>query len=274
MKLIQCIIGLSLIALTACKQEKKNEENKEEKPLNVAIEKESKIATENSIIKKSHQVYKVKKALSIPKIDGENNDESWQAIEWRPLDQLWLGKEYSKQDFEGKYKLTWNKDALYLLVSITDDVLYDQHKDPKQLWWDDDCVEIFIDADNSGGKHLDTHNAFAYHVALDHNVIDMSTKKEPILFNDHVKTAHITTGNTTIWEHKIYLFEEASFKENEKNTPLQLKANNKIGFALAYCDNDGSKERENFIGSTFVAGEDKNQGYINADIFDTIQLIE
>ena len=55
---------------------------------------------------------------------------------------------------------------------------------------------------------------------------------------------------------------------------MHLNTNDKIGFALAYCDNDGSKERENFIGSTFVPGEDKNQGYINADIFETIQLVE
>jgi hypothetical protein len=47
-----------------------------------------------------------------------------------------------------------------------------------------------------------------------------------------------------------------------------------MGFALAYCDNDTSKERENFIGSVAVAGEDKNRGWIDAGIFGTIVLKE
>ena len=35
---------------------------------------------------------------------------------------------------------------LYLLVEITDDVLFDQHANPLHLYWDDDCIEIFIDS--------------------------------------------------------------------------------------------------------------------------------
>ena len=34
-------------------------------------------------------------------------------------------------------------------MEITDDVLLDQHEDFLALWWDDDCVEIFVDEDNS-----------------------------------------------------------------------------------------------------------------------------
>lgn len=271
MKLAQLTVLLLSILITACKQKKQNSINKQVIENTIEV-KDSVI--ENPKIVKSFKARTILKAQNAPKIDGKKTDKCWQNVDWQPLDQLWVGAAFTKDDFEGKYKLTWDNEALYLLVAVTDDVLFDQYKDPKELWWDDDCVEIFIDADNSGGQHLDNHNAFAYHVALDHNVVDMSTTKEAILFNDHVKTAHITEGNHTIWEHKIYLFEEASFNENEKNIPLQLKNNDQIGFALAYCDNDGSKERENFIGSVFVPGKDKNQGYINADILETIQLVE
>lgn len=271
MKLAQLTFLLLSILTAACKQ--KNTTPIKEQVITDTISVKN-VEVEKPKIVKSLKARNILKAQNAPQIDGKNTDACWQNMDWQPLDQLWVGEEFSKDDFEGKYKLTWDHEALYLLVSITDDVLFDQYKDPKELWWDDDCVEIFIDADNSGGQHLDNHNAFAYHVALDHNVVDMSTTKEAILFNDHVKTQHITTENTTIWEHKIYLFEEVSFNENEKNIPLQLKENTQIGFALAYCDNDGSKERENFIGSVFVPGEDKNQGYINADIFETIQLVE
>ena len=79
----------------------------------------------------------------------------------------------------------------------------------------------------------------------------------------------------TLWEHKIYLFDEATFNEDStENTPMQLEPDKEIGFALAYCDNDNSPERENFIGSVYIEGEDKNKGYLTADIFGTIVLKE
>ena len=62
--------------------------------------------------------------------------------------------------------------------------------------------------------------------------------------------------------------------ENNSVKPVQLSAGKNVGFALAYCDNDTSKTRENFIGSVYVPGEDKNQGWINADIFGTLHLEE
>ncbi|MBW2998850.1 CBM9 family sugar-binding protein, partial [Candidatus Woesearchaeota archaeon] len=48
----------------------------------------------------------------------------------------------------------------------------------------------------------------------------------------------------------------------------------KIGFAIAYCDNDTSEHRENFIGSVFVDGNDKDRGWKDAGIFGTIELKE
>ncbi len=77
--------------------------------------------------------------------------------------------------------------------------------------------------------------------------------------------------NTTLWELQISLFSD-SYKETEVNHPVTLFEGKKIGFAVAYCDNDGSVERENFIGSIAVEGEDKNRGWIDASIFGTIQL--
>ena len=232
-------------------------------------------STVNVSSDKTEKKRNISKAKTVPTIDGKNEDACWGELEWSALDQRWLGEEYSIKDFSGRYKLTWDEDALYLLVQIIDDELVDQHPDPFESWWDDDCVEIFIDADNSGGDHLHNHNAFAYHVGLDNNVVDLSTEKMPILFNEHVETKYVTQGSTTIWEHKIYLFDEATYNEGStENTPLKLKANQEVGFALAYCDNDGSEERENFIGSVFVPGKDKNQGYKTADIFETIVLTE
>lgn len=223
--------------------------------------------------KKDHQLIEVNKTEQPPLIDGKATEQCWNLSDWQALDQNWLGDSYTHEDFNGRYKLSWDKDALYLLVEITDDVLYDQHKDPLTLWWDDDCVEVFVDEDNSGGNHQFTHNAFAYHIALDGNVVDLAPDEQPRLYNDHIVSKRNTNGNLTTWEIALKVYPD-TFVDGAKNIVSQLSEGKKMGFALAYCDNDNSKERENFIGSVFVPGEDKNQGWINADIFGTLVLKE
>jgi len=219
------------------------------------------------------QLIEVKKAKINPTIDGIASEAIWSAAEWQPLNQLWLGNAYTSEDFKGKYKLTWTEDALYLLAEIQDDKLIDINADPLKAWWDDDCLEVFIDEDNSGGEHQFNHNAFAYHIALDGNVVDMSTQKEGKLYNSHIVSKCITTGNTTIWEVKISLY-DANYNDNGDNTAVKLYANKNVGFALAYCDNDTSANRENFIGSIPVEGNDKNRGWIDANIFGTLILVK
>ena len=218
-----------------------------------------------------NQLITVKKAKTNPVIDGKADDDIWSNTIWLPLDELWLGDTYSNEDFSGQYKLTWSDDALYLLAEIKDDILVDNHTDPLIAWWDDDCLEIFIDEDNSGGEHQYNHNAFAYHVSLDGNVVDMSTEKVGKLYNSHIQSKRITTGNKTLWEVKISLFND-TYKDDAENSPEKLYPGKVIGFALAYCDNDTSKERENFIGSVYVEGKDKNRGWIDANIFGTLKL--
>ena len=57
--------------------------------------------------------------------------------------------------------------------------LVDKIKNPLERWWDEDCVEIFIDEDNSGGNHQFNHNAFAYHIGLNGDVVDLDSKDTP-----------------------------------------------------------------------------------------------
>lgn len=224
--------------------------------------------------KTDHQVRKVAKATIAPTIDGIANDPIWADINWQALDQKWLGDDYTADDFSGRYKLTWTPEGLYLLAEIIDDKIYDKSQDPLTLWWDDDCLEIFIDADNSGGEHQFNHNAFAYHVALDGNVVDLAPGEIPSLYNSHIESkTTVIKHNTTLWECKILVYED-TYKDNGVNESKILSAGQNIGFAIAYCDNDSSPERENFIGSVPVKGRDKNRGWIDAGIFGTLQLIE
>ena len=226
-----------------------------------------------STAKKDHQVREVRKAQIAPTLDGDTTDVAWQAATWYPIDQVWLGEPFKDKDFQGRFKFAWTEEALYLLVEVVDDVLYDQYEDPFHLWWDDDCVEIFVDEDNSGGEHQFNHNAFAYHVALDGNVVDLAPNGRGRLYNEHVATQRNTVGQASIWEHRVLVFKD-DYKDGEDNKAVKLASGKRMGFMLAYCDNDASKERESFIGSVPIAGKDKNQGYKNASVFGTIVLVD
>jgi len=207
-------------------------------------------------------------------IDGLGVEKIWNEAEWKPLDQNWIGNFPDAADFQGRYKLLWDENQLYLLAEITDDTLIDIYKDKFDSWWDDDCLEIFIDEDRSKGEHQFTHNAFAYHLALDGNVVDIGPDKNPHLYNNDVKFKHTQKGKVTTWECAVKLFKD-NYKDDVKtNVPVELKKNKKIGFALAYCDNDHSERRENFMGSVPVPGDDKNRGWIDAGIFGELVLVK
>ncbi len=207
-----------------------------------------------------------------PLLDGKADDPAWQSAEWLPLDQVWIGAPITPDDFSGRYKILWDENNLYVLAEITDDTLIDIHTDGLLKYWDDDCLEIFVDEDASGGNHQYNYNAFAYHIALDGKVVDIRPDRAFAYFNEHCTTRRTTNGKTSIWEVAVNIFDGKKYKDDGENIPKMLKSGKKMGFALAYCDNDYSTERENFIGSTIVEGEDKNKGWIDAGIFGLLRL--
>ena len=205
-------------------------------------------------------------------IDGYPKEKVWASTHWRLMDQLWLGDAYTEDDFSGKYKLLWDEDYLYVLAEIVDDTLIDNYEDGLIRYWDDDCLEIFVDEDASGGDHKYSYNAFAYHIALNRRVVDIGDDSLAHFYN-HVQSFRRTIGNVSTWECQISLYDD-SYKLYGRNESVKLSSSKQLGFAIAYCDNDYSKERENFIGSIPVEGEDKNRGWIDAGIFGRYVLRE
>lgn len=213
-------------------------------------------------------------AYGTPLIDGAAQDVAWQTAPWLPLDEVWIGQSPAPADFSGRYKLLWDENNLYVLAEITDDTLIDFHPDGLVKYWDDDCLEIFVDEDASGGDHQYNFNAFAYHIALDGKVADIGPDKTPLYLDDHCITRLRTNGHVSTWEVAMKIFDGKKFTPDGDNIPKMLRPGKKMGFALAYCDNDRSPERENFIGSVKVEGEDKNRGWIDAGIFGLLTLKE
>ena len=214
-----------------------------------------------------------------PVIDGIADDDAWKDVKWNAMSSQMWGTLPEATDFSGRYKLRWDENALYLLAEIQDDHLSDTYANPLESYWDDDCLEIFIDADGSGGDHFNNYNAFAYHLALDNQVVDIGPDEngEAVaqLYNDHVDSAwkrDFTSPFRVHWEAAIRVFDD-SYQHGKDNLPLTLKKGMQLGFMLAYCDADG-KDREHFMGSheiTPVNG-DRNLGFKDASVFGKLIL--
>lgn len=214
-------------------------------------------------------------------IDGLGNETAWQNAEWGAIDQLWIswnGEEASPQDFSGRYKIIWDENKLYLLFEITDDMLSDIRTNPLTQYWEDDCLEIFIDEDASGGDHTYNYNAFAYHVALNFQAVDIGSDRSPHLYTDHVTAARTSDGSLYTWEIALTVFTDSYSDALGTASPkAELRVNKKIGYLCAYCDSDQSGNREHFYGSNFIpgpVGEARNLGWQTADVFGSLVLVE
>jgi len=240
--------------------------------------------------------YDVPFASQPPALDGAPSDAAWASGEWVPMDELMWGTQPASDDFSGRYKLVWTADHLYLLAEIADDVLYDSHPDPLDQYWEDDALEVFIDADASGGDHLFSYNAFAYHISLDNQAADMgpfsseedrqAEKRNVRLFPDHVQSVWKRSGDEPYkmyWEVRLTVmgddFQDSYEDGQEPAQPVRLKPGMTLGFMLAYCDSDGKTEgggREHFMGDVEIepVDGDRNLGYIDASVFGHITLVE
>jgi len=209
-------------------------------------------------------------------VDGSDADAVWGKSDWHDMKQVWLGNAMEDGDFIGKYKTAWDKDYLYVLVEVVDDSLSDDHKDPLTNYWDDDCVEIFIDEDHSRGNHQYNNNAFAYHCSTFYDVIDgAGANGATINCKNNITMVMDTIGEHTYrWEFALKMYNKSFSYNNPDPSRVYLSPKKLMGFSIAYCDNDETTSRENFIGSVVMPAGHENDSYINADYFGTMLLVD
>jgi len=229
--------------------------------------------------------YEVPRTPDAPVIDGNPEDAGWQLASWRTIDKAVFDTHPTPADFSGRYKTLWTPEYLYLLAEITDDVLIDARPDPRENYWEDDTLEIFLDEDASGGNHQHNHNAFAYHIALDNQVVDIApfaNEEQRRLGKNNVQTFpnHVTAQwkrsteapYSIYWEVRIAVFSDRDgglYRES-------LAAGKIMGLMVAYCDADGPEGRKHFMTDIEIApvNGDRNRGYIDADVFGRITLAD
>lgn len=79
-----------------------------------------------------------------PAIDGKAED-LWSEIRKHNISNTAYAPPSDRSDLTAFYRAMWDDDNLYVLVDVMDDVL----KNDSDEFYLDDCVEVFIDADNS-----------------------------------------------------------------------------------------------------------------------------
>jgi hypothetical protein len=202
--------------------------------------------------------------------DGQPRESGWAQAPWTDLAYEWKPNtpRAAKTDFEGRFKVLWDESHLYFLFEIFDDSLSDVISDPLQDYWKDDCLEIFLDEDQSGGEHRNSHQAFAYHLSKLGDAIDIDTDGQPAFFNDHLQLGLTSEGDRHYWEVALKVYDDSYDHSSSQNQPVTLLAGKSLGLGAAYCDDDGGGIRENFIGWQY-----QGQGsFREADRLRTLQL--
>jgi hypothetical protein len=210
-------------------------------------------------------------------IDGVGDEPFWEQCDWYDMAYVWIpyGDVMSLGDFSGKVKFAWTEDKLLILAEIEDDVLSDTHSQPQDNYWNDDCLEIFLDEDYSGGWHQNSYNAFAYHCAINEtDVIDLGDEDASnVNLKDHIEFDLDTIDDTHfIWELAISIYDDSFNESNLNNSEEMLEHNMNMGISVAYCDNDGGMERENFIGLVNVDTQHYNSSWQDASVFGKLTL--
>jgi hypothetical protein len=83
-------------------------------------------------------------AVKPPVIDGKP-DDAWSAASQYKIANVFYPPPSSPNDLSAGFKAMWDQNNLYLLVDVTDDVLKNDSADA----WQNDSVEVYIDATNS-----------------------------------------------------------------------------------------------------------------------------
>jgi tetratricopeptide (TPR) repeat protein len=168
-------------------------------------------------------------AAKSPVIDGKA-DDVWSSAHQYKLANVLYTPTSSPNDLAASYKATWDQNNLYLFVDVTDDILKNDSAEP----YNDDSVEVFIDAKNSKSpKYGETDYAYIFRC----------DKANPeIRENSHNRTEGVQCATETVdGGYRM----EIKFPWSTLGT--KPKAGAKIGLDVHVNDDDDGGDRDTKI---------------------------
>ncbi len=121
---------------------------------------------------KARAATSIPQAPRAPVIDG-NADEVWAGVPSHEIGNVAYSAPAGPQDVAAEYKAMYDRQALYILVDVTDDQLTNDSVE----FWLDDGVEVFIDADNSKSD-VYGENDYQFHFDWDSTSPTMGESKQ------------------------------------------------------------------------------------------------
>ncbi|MBI3832068.1 MAG: carbohydrate-binding family 9-like protein [Planctomycetes bacterium] len=118
---------------------------------------------------------------SAPVIDGNLEDACWAAAAWTEPFGAFKGERSSPHP--GRAKIAWDFHALYIAFETADPDIHARPRERDDAIWDDDCVELFLDAAGRGDHYIELGVSAANSIH-DYLVVRREGKSEPGRFTD------------------------------------------------------------------------------------------
>jgi len=184
------------------------------------------------------------KAVTAPTIDG-TIDDMWSAV---PELESTIKLFGTGEPATGKTKVMWDESTLYFLTVVTDNEI--SHTSPTN--WDKDCVEYFVDEDNSKGAEYDSVDDAHLRAGVDGD----PASAEGCAFPEQVAQGFAKTETGYVVEY--------SYKAMNP-----LKEGQVIGFDFMVSDDQGDGKRD----TAMCWNEDATgDNWRDASVFGEIEL--
>jgi len=161
-------------------------------------------------------------------VDGKADDLWSESRQYKIGNVIYLPPS-NDDDLSASYKALYDEKNLYVLVDVIDDSL--KNDSDSDVWYLDDCVEVFIDADNSKSDSYGDNDA-QYHFDWDKNNPSMDQFQNGKL--DGVEFAMVTTDNGYRTEIKFPW----------STLGVEPSAGKKIGLDIHVNDDDDGGDRD------------------------------
>ncbi len=243
----------------------------------------------------------IQKTSVPPTIDGMGDDAVWAAATERSYDDFFTvsgAEPDDEEDLSVTWKALWDDENLYVLVNVRDDQIIND----EECNWDDDGIEVYIDAQNidsidyrPNANDLPPDGAPAYQftaIAGDRTACDKysdDVDEHPSPFGWGINSYHdvdeddeITqypqesdTGTSLILDENNYTLEVAFPWEAIEDTPANIQSR-ELGMGFDVVVNDDDDE----FGDGFGGGRDSqvawettaNNFWNNSEVFPQVQL--
>ena len=192
----------------------------------------------------------IKQAAAPPVIDGVP-DEVWSVSDRIKLANVVESPLSSPNDLSADYRIMWDKDNLYLFADVTDDVL----KNDADEAWENDAVEVFIDADNSKNKSYGSND---YQYVF---VWDKTSPKIKEVKHDHTNGVQFAFSTTDTGYRAEIRFPWSTLGA----TP---HVGSKIGLDVHVVDNDKGGKRDRKL----IWHDKKDNAWQNPQMFANAEL--